>query len=339
MSIENPTLAHFRHFSSLFTYLPAYKAADIYVPIRHYICREPSTNQLLFMQNKPNFQDPQMNVSIYLQTAYENKSNWTLGENKANSNPIKPNFRKAQMNVNSLITKDYRKKDDFVVRKNKPNSNPISEKPKMNVNVYVIEDYENETALRPKKTNPIKPNSCGFLLEFIPHTMRERFAKFGLELHPDKTRVIAFNKRAANRVKGNKHSVRTFDFLGFTHYWGKSRRGNWTLCRKTSAKGFRKSCKEMNEWLRQVRCAAKLREWWPILQAKLRGYYQYYGISGNRRAIERYHYVAKRLIFKWLNRRSQKASFDWGGFNAYLEHYPLPEPRIVHHLYTLSFVS
>ena len=173
----------------------------------------------------------------------------------------------------------------------------------------------------------------------IEQAMRERFAKFGLELHPDKTRVIAFNKRAANRVKGNKHSVRTFDFLGFTHYWGKSRRGNWTLCRKTSAKGFRKSCKEMNEWLRQVRCAAKLREWWPILQAKLRGYYQYYGISGNRRAIERYHYVAKRLIFKWLNRRSQKASFDWGGFNAYLEHYPLPEPRIVHHLYTLSFVS
>jgi len=90
--------------------------------------------------------------------AYENKSNWTLGENKPNSNPIKPNFRIAQMNVNSLITKDYRKKDDFAVRKNKPNSNPISSKPKMNANLYVIEDYENETAFRPKKTNPIKPN-------------------------------------------------------------------------------------------------------------------------------------------------------------------------------------
>ncbi len=61
------------------------------------------------MQNKPNFQKSQVNVSIYLQTAYENKSNWTLGENKPNSNPNKPNFRKAQMNVNSLITKDYRK--------------------------------------------------------------------------------------------------------------------------------------------------------------------------------------------------------------------------------------
>ncbi len=66
-----------------------------------------------------------MNVSIYLQTAYEYKYNWTLSENKPNSNPIKANFQKAQMNVNSLITKDYRKKDDFAVQKNKPNSNPI----------------------------------------------------------------------------------------------------------------------------------------------------------------------------------------------------------------------
>jgi len=104
------------------TYLPAYKAPDIYVPIRHYICREPSTNQLLFMQNKPNFLDAQMNVSSILTSDYENKHNWTLSENKPNSNPNKPNFQKAQMNVNSLITKNYRKKDDFAVRINKPNS-------------------------------------------------------------------------------------------------------------------------------------------------------------------------------------------------------------------------
>jgi len=73
------------------------------------------------MQNKPNLQDAQMNLSIYSKTAYENKCNWTLGENKPNSNPIKPNFQKAKMSVNSLITKDYRKKDDFLVRINKPN--------------------------------------------------------------------------------------------------------------------------------------------------------------------------------------------------------------------------
>ncbi len=71
-----------------------------------------------------------MNVKIYNTTAYENKSNWTLGENKPNSNPIKANFRKAQMNVNSLITKDYRKNDAFAVQKNKPKTNPISATPK-----------------------------------------------------------------------------------------------------------------------------------------------------------------------------------------------------------------
>ncbi len=79
----------------------------------------------IFMQNKPNFLDAQMNVSSVLTSDYENKSNWTLGQNKPNSNPNKANFLKAKMNVNSLITKGYRKKDDFEVRINKPNSNPI----------------------------------------------------------------------------------------------------------------------------------------------------------------------------------------------------------------------
>ena len=119
-----------------------------------YNCRESSTNRPYFLQNKANFQKSQMNVSIFLQMAYENKSNWTLGQNKPNSNPIKPNFRKAQMNVSSLITKGYRRYDDFVVRKNKPNSNPISVKPKMSANLYVIEDYENETAFQLQKNKP-----------------------------------------------------------------------------------------------------------------------------------------------------------------------------------------
>jgi len=95
-----------------------------------------------------------MNVNTYNKTDYENKSNWTLGQNKPNSNPNKPNLKKAKMNVNSLITKDYRKKDDFAVRKNKPNSNPISVKPKMNANTFSQKDYENETAFRPQKNKP-----------------------------------------------------------------------------------------------------------------------------------------------------------------------------------------
>ncbi len=73
------------------------------------------------MQNKPNFQKSQMNVSIYLQTDYENKHNWTIGKNKPNQSQSKPISSKAKMNINSIITKDYRKNDDFTVRINKPN--------------------------------------------------------------------------------------------------------------------------------------------------------------------------------------------------------------------------
>ncbi len=119
-------------------------------------CREFSTNQLLFMQNKPNFRKSQMNANLYNTTDYENKWQRRVRKNKPNTNPNKPNFQKAKMNINLTLTKGYRKKDDFLVRINKANSNPISKKPKMNVNLYVIKEYENKTALRPKKTNPIQ---------------------------------------------------------------------------------------------------------------------------------------------------------------------------------------
>ncbi len=108
-SIEKPTLAHFRHFSSLFT------------NSHLYTCREPSTNQLLFMQNKPYVKDAQINVNSFMISKYEKLDTWLSGKNKANSNPIKPNFQKAKMNVNLTLTRDYRKKDDFIVRINKPN--------------------------------------------------------------------------------------------------------------------------------------------------------------------------------------------------------------------------
>jgi len=110
------------------------------------------------MQNKPNFQDAQMNVNTLITMNYKIFIPLAGQKNKPNSNPIKANFRKAKMNVNSLITKDYRKKDDFTVRKNKPNSNPITERPKMNANVFITRDYENKTDSRPEKTNPIKAN-------------------------------------------------------------------------------------------------------------------------------------------------------------------------------------
>ncbi len=174
---------------------------------------------------------------------------------------------------------------------------------------------------------------------YIEQAMRERFAKFNLELHPEKTRIVDFRRDARDKFSREGHTVHTFDFLGFTHYWGKSRRGNCALCRKTSKKRFRRACKELGTWLRQIRSTAKLKDWWPTLQAKLRGHYQYYGISGNSRMIHCYDQIAKRLVLKWVNRRSQKVSFIWKGFNAYLRHYPLPKPCIVHKLYAPSSIS
>jgi len=112
----------------------------------------------LFMQNKPNFRKSQMNLTPYKSTAYENKSNWTLGQSKPNSNPIKPNLRKAKMNINLTITKDYRKKDDFLVRINKPNLVRRRRIPKMNINIFATKDYENEPPFGPKKQTQNKPN-------------------------------------------------------------------------------------------------------------------------------------------------------------------------------------
>ncbi len=166
--------------------------------------------------------------------------------------------------------------------------------------------------------------------------LRERFARFDLALHPEKTRVISFGRYERQNAQRQKRRANTFDFLGFTHYCGTSRRGKFIVGRQTSRKKFRKKCQELRTWLKAVRNAHPVKEWWPVLTAKLLGHYQYYGVSGNMRGVTRFYRLTLRLALKWLNRRSQRKSFSWAGFFAYLGHYPLPQPRIVHNLYTLS---
>jgi len=173
----------------------------------------------------------------------------------------------------------------------------------------------------------------------MEQALRERFTQFELELHPEKTRVIRFGRYERENAKRQNRRAHTFDFLGFTHFCGTSRRGKFIVGRRTSRKKFRKKCRELNAWLKRVRNFLPAKEWWPILAAKLRGHYQYYGVSGNMPSLKRFHRVALRLALKWLNRRSQRRSFNWAGFNRYLQHYPLPKPRIVHNLYTLSPVK
>jgi len=175
--------------------------------------------------------------------------------------------------------------------------------------------------------------------ERIKQAMQERFAKFQLQLHPDKTRVLSFGRYERENAKRQGRRANSFDFLGFTHYCGLSRKGKFIVARKTSGKKFRDKCKQMNNWLKAIRNTRKVKDWWPILQAKLRGHYQYYGVSGNMWSLRRFYGLTLRMVLKWLNRRSQRNSFNWSRFLLYLEHYPLPKPVIVHNLYTLSPVT
>jgi group II intron reverse transcriptase/maturase len=171
--------------------------------------------------------------------------------------------------------------------------------------------------------------------EHIKRELQERFAKFDLELHPEKTVVMSFGRYESENAKRQNRQANTFDFLGFTHFCGKSRGGKFIVGRKTGAKKFRKKCKEMNIWLKAIRNMVATKDWWPTLVAKLRGHYQYYGVSGNMASLRRYYATTLRLVRKWLNRRSQRGALGWKRFMEYLKHYPLPTPRIMHNLYTL----
>ena len=172
--------------------------------------------------------------------------------------------------------------------------------------------------------------------QYIEQVLRDRFAKFGLELHSEKTRTISFGRYERENAQRQQRRANTFDFLGFTHFCGTSRKGKFIVGRQTSRKKFRQKCTEMNDWLRKIRNHTKAKDWWPTLAAKLRGHYQYYGVSGKMRSLNRFYLMTVRLTRKWLNRRSQRKRFYWKGFIEYLKHYPLPRPRIAHNFYTLS---
>ena len=167
----------------------------------------------------------------------------------------------------------------------------------------------------------------------IEKALKNRFNKYGLEIHPTKSRNMTFGRfERANAVKQGR-KANTFDFLGFTHYCDKSRRGYFKLGRKTSNKKFKTKCREMNNWLKDIRNQFKTKEWWKVLEAKLRGHYQYYGVSENSIGILKFYKLTLRMVKKWLNRRSQKRKMNWAKFTEYLNHYPLPKPRIVHSFY------
>ena len=167
----------------------------------------------------------------------------------------------------------------------------------------------------------------------IERGLWNRFNRYGLELHPTKSRNMSFGRFESENAKKQSRRANTFDFLGFTHFCGVSRKGHFKVSRKTSRKKFTAKCKEMNQWLKSIRNLVETKEWWKILKAKLRGHFQYYGVSDNYRSINKFYFRTLRMVRKWMNRRSQKRTMSWEKYSKYLEYYPLPKPGIVHNFY------
>ncbi len=166
--------------------------------------------------------------------------------------------------------------------------------------------------------------------------LRDRFAKFGLKVNKEKSQTIAFGRYVWQKTQEGGTKPKVFDFLGFTHYCDRTRKGKFKLGRKTAKTKFRQKIIDVNIWLKKVRNLVKLKSWWKVFGVKLIGHYRYYGISGNYRELRRFYILAIRLAYKWINRRSQKKSYNWVQYGRFLEYNPLPKPKIYHLTYTLS---
>ena len=154
--------------------------------------------------------------------------------------------------------------------------------------------------------------------------LEQRLARFGLTLHPAKTRLVHFKPPQHG---GPKKSA-TFDFLGFTHHWGRSRRGKPVIRRKTARDRVRRTLQRANQWCRRHRHRPVAEQYRHLCRA-LRGHYAYFGVTGNIRAPKRVFLQVSRTWIKWLNRRSQR-TMSWAKAQQLLVRYPLPPPRIVH---------
>lgn len=164
--------------------------------------------------------------------------------------------------------------------------------------------------------------------------LKDRLAKFNLEIEESKTKIIKFGRFAEDKCKTNGlNRVPTFDFLGFTHYCSKSKNDKFRVKRRTSKKKFSAKLKDFKIWIKAVRNIYKIQEIFEVVKLKLRGHYQYYGITDNSPMLKNFKFQIEQLLFKWLNRRSQRKSFDRYKFNLYLKLNPLPTPKIYVNIY------
>ena len=166
------------------------------------------------------------------------------------------------------------------------------------------------------------------VLEVLP----KRFGRYGLTLHPDKTRLLNFSPLDR---KGTPHGVSpgSFDFLGFCHFWGRSRQGQPVVKRKTAQSRFTRAVRKIAEWCKQHR-HCRVSEQHAALSRKLLGHYAYYGITGNCQALNRFYYEVHRVWRIWLTRRSQHNHMQWERFLRLRCRYRLPPPVVIHSIYS-----
>jgi hypothetical protein len=159
----------------------------------------------------------------------------------------------------------------------------------------------------------------------------KRFEKYGLRLHPTKTKLVRFQRPryGSNSKKDDPTRPGSFDFLGFRHYWGRSQKGNWVVKRKTAQSRFSRALRRIATWCRTNR-HLPIAEQHRVLTSKLRGHDAYYGITGNSRMLSLLRYWVRREWFKWLQRRSHAARRGWEWMERLTKVLPLPMPRIVH---------
>ena len=161
----------------------------------------------------------------------------------------------------------------------------------------------------------------------VMDVLPKRFGKYGLTLHPEKTRLIEF--RPPNDRDQSSGPPRSFDLLGFTHYWGRSRRGTWVVKRRTSSKRMTRGLRAITDWCRR-HLHLPVREQHQKLSEKLRGHCAYYGITGNSSSLSAFRRQVHRIWRYWLSRRNRERSLTWDCFNRLLKRYPLPAAVAVH---------
>jgi RNA-directed DNA polymerase len=163
------------------------------------------------------------------------------------------------------------------------------------------------------------------VMEVLP----KRFAKYGLTLHPEKTRLVDFGRYAEEHAKRQGKKPATFDFLGFTHICARSRRGKFAVNVRTMKKRLRRGLTAIAEWCRENR-HEPVNQQQRTLNAKLRGHYQYYGLPTNSRSIWQFYRAVQSIWRKWLSRRTRGKRMTWENYVELLRRHPLLLPRITH---------